>query len=114
MPRLIQLNFFKRNFCLNTTVPIVFGNSNVPLNNITCYIPIAVIIFSSKGRIGDPVRCIPGSGGRDRLVIVRSEKHRSEHQSLMRIWYAVLCVKKKNTDNTNHNTEYTPKVPRPQ
>src|SRR3546814_2655769 len=102
MPRLIQLNFFKRNFCLNTTVPIVFGNSNVPLNNITCYIPFAVIIFISKGRIGDPVRCLPGFGGRARFVlvghyvefrkaefIIRSEEHTSELQSLMRISYAV-------------------------
>src|SRR3546814_8091460 len=30
----------------------------------------------------------------------RSEEHTSELQSLMRISYAVFCLKKKNTDNT--------------
>src|SRR3546814_9643428 len=35
----------------------------------------------------------------DRLYINRSEEHTSELQSLMRISYAVFCLKK----NTNHN-----------
>src|SRR3546814_7351209 len=34
----------------------------------------------------------------------RSEEHTSELQSLMRISYAVFCLKKK----TTHNTSYTP------
>src|SRR3546814_6495806 len=36
---------------------------------------------------------------------LRSEEHTSELQSLMRISYAVFCLKKKNTQNTvqNHN-----------
>src|SRR3546814_7950550 len=37
-----------------------------------------------------------------RLQIFRSEEHTSELQSLMRISYAVLCLKKKKTNNT-HN-----------
>src|SRR3546814_2374673 len=36
----------------------------------------------------------------------RSEEHTSELQSLMRISYAVFCLKKKN--NHNHNTEIPP------
>src|SRR3546814_10461689 len=32
----------------------------------------------------------------------RSEEHTSEPQSLMRISYAVFCLKKKNTQNTNN------------
>src|SRR3546814_4971666 len=32
----------------------------------------------------------------------RSEEHTSELQSLMRISYAVFCLKKKNTNNTSH------------
>src|SRR3546814_5158208 len=32
----------------------------------------------------------------------RSEEHTSELQSLMRISYAVFCLKKKTTINTNH------------
>src|SRR3546814_6936782 len=34
--------------------------------------------------------------------LLRSEEHTSELQSLMRISYAVFCLKKKNT-NTSHN-----------
>src|SRR3546814_1758952 len=34
-----------------------------------------------------------------RLDAVRSEEHTSELQSLMRISYAVFCLKKKKTDN---------------
>src|SRR3546814_7989727 len=42
---------------------------------------------------------------------VRSEEHTSELQSLMRISYAVFCLKKKNrtTDTTKHNDD-RPKV----
>src|SRR3546814_10798987 len=36
-------------------------------------------------------------GGRPRGITVRSEEHTSELQSLMRISYAVFCLKKKNT-----------------
>src|SRR3546814_1832222 len=35
--------------------------------------------------------------GLDRVVADRSEEHTSELQSLMRISYAVFCLKKKNT-----------------
>src|SRR3546814_7844456 len=35
----------------------------------------------------------------------RSEEHTSDLPSLMRISYAVLCLKKKNTNNTRHKTE---------
>src|SRR3546814_9263826 len=34
----------------------------------------------------------------------RSEEHTSELQSLMRISYAVFCLKKKNTNTTTRNT----------
>src|SRR3546814_10018152 len=42
-------------------------------------------------------------------ILIRSEEHTSELQSLMRISYAVFCLKKKNT-KTNHqptNPMYT-------
>src|SRR3546814_3089389 len=47
----------------------------------------------------------------DDLSIDRSEEHTSELQSLMRISYAVFCLKKKkNTKYThNHNTTITTK-----
>src|SRR3546814_8363626 len=34
-------------------------------------------------------------------AVVRSKEHTSELQSLMRISYAVFCLKKKNTKNNN-------------
>src|SRR3546814_8669118 len=44
---------------------------------------------------------------RDELTLVmgaaRSEEHTSELQSLMRISYAVFCLKKKNKRNGSHN-----------
>src|SRR3546814_2117056 len=39
-------------------------------------------------------------------LVWRSEEHTSELQSLMRISYAVFCLKKKNTDQTNTRTVY--------
>src|SRR3546814_10650069 len=36
----------------------------------------------------------------------RSEEHTSELQSLMRISYAVFCLKKKKTNTTQHNILY--------
>src|SRR3546814_10003631 len=50
------------------------------------------------------------SGLLDRAISlgVRSEEHTSELQSLMRISYAVFCLKKKNTITTKRNyTKYT-------
>src|SRR3546814_2975380 len=37
----------------------------------------------------------------------RSEEHTSELQSLMRISYAVFCLKKKNKNNTYEHTQHT-------
>src|SRR3546814_9678574 len=37
---------------------------------------------------------------------IRSEEHTSELQSLMRISYAVFCLKKKNTNTINMKTQY--------
>src|SRR3546814_7856769 len=41
---------------------------------------------------------------RERLYGLRSEEHTSELQSLMRISYAVFCLKKKKTDHTNNKS----------
>src|SRR3546814_1280968 len=38
------------------------------------------------------------------LKMVRSEEHTSELQSLMRISYAVFCLKKKKKSNTTHRS----------
>src|SRR3546814_1893886 len=41
----------------------------------------------------------------------RSEEHTSELQSLMRISYAVFCLKKNNTNNTIEYATHDPTVP---
>src|SRR3546814_3166588 len=45
--------------------------------------------------------------GLGRLWRHRSEEHTSELQSLMRISYAVFCLKKKNSHNINKRTHNT-------
>src|SRR3546814_6473809 len=40
------------------------------------------------------------------LFVARSEEHTSELQSLMRISYAVFCLKKKNTNNKHSNNKH--------
>src|SRR3546814_9812290 len=46
---------------------------------------------------------VPGNAElHDILSGLRSEEHTSELQSLMRISYAVFCLKKKNIYNTTH------------
>src|SRR3546814_9021030 len=53
-------------------------------------------------------RCFDRHGVRltisKRVVAARSEEHTSELQSLMRISYAVLCLKKKKYKNTDETT----------
>src|SRR3546814_9839639 len=44
-----------------------------------------------------------GNRNRKRLTGKRSEEHTSELQSLMRISYAVFCLKKKKTTNTQND-----------
>src|SRR3546814_1792404 len=50
-----------------------------------------VAIFSHSGRVTDKAEFLPAG-----LIHLRSEEHTSELQSLMRISYAVFCLKKKN------------------
>src|SRR3546814_8173009 len=45
----------------------------------------------------------PGTG----VKVFRSEEHTSELQSLMRISYAVFCLKKKKKQNKNENATIT-------
>src|SRR3546814_4747296 len=67
---------------------------------------------------GLPARRVPGRGGgrsaaqqcrcQCDVACLRSEEHTSELQSLMRISYAVFCLKKKSTaEDTNHHSTYT-------
>src|SRR3546814_7070419 len=56
----------------------------------------------------DPSPCVlrPGAFGRAAPALWRSEEHTSELQSLMRISYAVFCLKKKkqNVNTYPHDT----------
>src|SRR3546814_1554827 len=45
--------------------------------------------------------------GSDGVLCLRSEEHTSELQSLMRISYAVFCLKKKNTHHKNNQIDTT-------
>src|SRR3546814_1289970 len=58
-------------------------------------------LLRSGGGADHRVR-IAGRAPRDRRYVRRSEEHTSELQSLMRISYAVFCLKQKNISNTNH------------
>src|SRR3546814_4186570 len=69
-----------------------------------CERPVPAGLCPSSRRARRLHRRRPGnrSGG------VRSEEHTSELQSLMRISYAVFCLKKKNKKTTKkHNTDNT-------
>src|SRR3546814_3974155 len=59
-------------------------------------------------------RSVATAWARCKLLRARSEEHTSELQSLMRISYAVFCLKKKNnkdnhikTTRRNHTTKHT-------
>src|SRR3546814_8623164 len=51
-----------------------------------------------------------GISGNERMISMRSEEHTSELQSLMRISYAVFCLKKKNKYKSNTNMRVTKKI----
>src|SRR3546814_6874959 len=57
--------------------------------------PFAVTAIILSGR--EPFRRLPQHQKFRRIPWARSEEHTSELQSLMRISYAVFCLKKKNT-----------------
>src|SRR3546814_8260019 len=50
--------------------------------------------------------------GELRIYLRRSEEHTSELQSLMRISYAVFCLKQKNTPSPNYTTTSLPHLTR--
>src|SRR3546814_11201941 len=56
--------------------------------------------LSSVASITDPDAGLFGLAFRVKSSASRSEEHTSELQSLMRISYAVFCLKKKRTSNT--------------
>src|SRR3546814_3745952 len=57
---------------------------------------VAVAVAIEKRHV-EPVghSRVPGRGPKERVALLRSEEHTSELQSLMRISYAVFCLKQK-------------------
>src|SRR3546814_3626089 len=76
--------------CTGLAMPTRNGPSTVPLPSS----------FSSLAEI--LADCRPGMIS----TLARSEEHTSELQSLMRISYAVFCLKKKKTQKTNTKNQY--------
>src|SRR3546814_7050616 len=65
--------------------------------------PAAAVVMEACGSAHYWARVLSGFGHEVRLIApryVRSEEHTSELQSLMRISYAVFCLKKKNQRET--------------
>src|SRR3546814_2502521 len=70
----------------------------------------AVIIdgqsFETRARVRAVGRCFRRAGRPHQGGKARSEEHTSELQSLMRISYAVFCLKKKTTTEGKTNTKH--------
>src|SRR3546814_4252904 len=74
---------------------LVFQRSDRPWQ-----LPFAAAVASGMPVAAGAYFELPSAGA---LGAVRSEEHTSELQSLMRISYAVFCLKKKSTINTRHD-----------
>src|SRR3546814_3640469 len=61
-----------------------------------------------RERARSPLSPTLGNIGGIQWLALRSEEHTSELQSLMRISYAVFCLKKKNDNKENLNTKTRP------
>src|SRR3546814_6136225 len=81
--------------------------------NISCRPEIRQCLCRPRNADGaDPFRPLPErrlhraerAGSEPFIMAARSEEHTSELQSLMRISYAVFCLKKKNKKNKQYNT----------
>src|SRR3546814_4941289 len=67
--------------------------------------PLRLLRFATIKEPSWPLSPCPNSG-RSAGASTRSEEHTSELQSLMRISYAVFCLKKKKTQN-NTQSQYS-------
>src|SRR3546814_3848937 len=61
-------------------------------------------------KIGEEIAELQGCEDAYKLQQDRSEEHTSELQSLMRNSYAVSCLKKKQTNSTNKQTNTQPQI----
>src|SRR3546814_1402306 len=82
----------------STQVLGVAGHRGLEFRTQRVLVQVEVDHALAQAGIGVQVAgAIGAGGGRTGLVDDRSEEHTSELQSLMRISYAVFCLKKKNT-----------------
>src|SRR3546814_8109552 len=66
--------------------------------------------FDSRASAAKPGAAIAPASTDARSSRRRSEEHTSELQSLMRISYAVFCLKKKNTQQAQQNHQYVTNI----
>src|SRR3546814_3466846 len=66
---------------------------------------LGLVLFTA-GRRQEAMPYIEASAARGEPRAQRSEEHTSELQSLMRISYAVFCLKKKNTQHKHTSTQH--------
>src|SRR3546814_15078609 len=64
---------------------------------------IAMLASAAPAMAQDAAEAAPAGEATGTNEIIRSEEHTSELQSLMRISYAVLCLKKKNHKSPQQN-----------
>src|SRR3546814_10339647 len=95
------------------------GNLLAQGNGVTAFLAtLDTAVVSLLEHYPDPTSIRPGDvfisntpyeGGGTHLsdVVIRSEEHTSELQSLMRISYAVFCLKKKRTTTKRLHSNYT-------
>src|SRR3546814_6292288 len=78
-------------------------DDDIPLN-AGCLKPLEIIVPSaSMLNPNPPAAVVAGNVETSMCIVNRSEEHTSELQSLMRISYAVFCLKKK-TKTQQHKT----------
>src|SRR3546814_7392108 len=82
-----MLKNFQKSLLISTAIPVAFmAASAAQARDVSVPAPVA------------PATSVPGTTVN--AAIVRSEEHTSELQSLMRISYAVFCLKNKNQSHT--------------
>src|SRR3546814_3406209 len=80
-----------------------------PATPSTAIIAVRIIVRAIRGRATGQAtsnrssQSLPETRARRGFFVFRSEEHTSELQSLMRISYAVICLKKKNHKQLKHH-----------
>src|SRR3546814_1346239 len=100
---MIAGNCERRRFCASTPRKFVVSGSR-PMADATAAIVLPAVSRLRTGLFTSPLKSADSASAAlsaARLAAtVRSEEHTSELQSLMRISYAVFCLKKKNKQTT--------------